>query len=142
MRPAVQQPLSLCMTPTHATHIHTDVCEVERVSENQTLFRSEIHIDQVCLYKPEDSSTLHQEMLTYKASQVSFHLISPHELHSDDSDWEYLGCDIIPATQPLLYPMRILIELHTPTCVQKLCNRLMQFKWMQISLQGSDEGSW
>ena len=42
----------------------------------------------------EDSSTLYQEMLAYKASQVSFHLISPHELHSDDSDWEYLGGDL------------------------------------------------
>jgi len=61
-------------------------------------------------------------MLTYKASQVSFHLISPHELHSDDSDWEYLGGDLcdwseFSASTPS-YDSRD--DSRSPSYVQKL----------------------
>ena len=83
-------------TPTHTTHIHTGVREVERVSENQTLPPQERDTHRpgliVCTCKPEDSSTLYQNMQNY---QASFHLISPHEFHSDDSNWESLGVTFV-----------------------------------------------
>jgi len=99
---------------THTPHTHHTLTQVERVSDKQKRFlhKSGIHIDQVCLYKPEDSSTLYQEMLTYKASQVSFHLISPHELHSDGSNWEYLEATFVTGVSSL-HQLHCIIHVRT-----------------------------
>ena len=69
---------------------------MERVSDKKQhyLHKSGTKIIQVCLYTGEDSSLLYQEMLSYKAGQASLNIISPREIHSDDSDWEYVGGDM------------------------------------------------
>ena len=83
-------PLPLSLTS------HTGINEVDRVSDKKQhyLHKSGTKIIQVCLYTAEDSSLLYQEMLSYKAGQASLNVISPREIHSDDSDWEYVGGDM------------------------------------------------
>ena len=68
------------------------VHEVERLSDKQTHYvhRSGAQIQQVCLYEVNDESVLYQEMLSYKASQASYFLISSRDFPDNDSDWEYL----------------------------------------------------
>ena len=84
------------MKPPKNIFSSSGIREVDRLSDKQSYYihKSGGTVVQTCLYDLNDDSLLYQEMLSYKASQASYHLVSNQEIPpDDDSDWEYLAGD-------------------------------------------------
>lgn len=76
---------------------------MERLSDKHTdyIHRSGMSVEQICIYDLNDESLLYQEMLAYKASQASFHLVAGYDLPDSDSDWNKLTHDFTDASSDI-----------------------------------------
>ena len=86
--------MCVCVTCTayyYMLPLYPGTRDAGRLSDKQPnyIHKMGVRTDQLCLYNTSPDSVLYQEMLSFKASQVtSSSVVAERELNEDDSDWE------------------------------------------------------